>query len=178
MAEENENPEEEGKGGGGSKRLIGIVVILLVFIGAQVGIAMWAIKALTPEDPTLAKLQEEEQLKMEKKLEQTRMGVTLDAPIEVTVNIHGTNGTRYLKTSIQLEYDLEYQQTLGPELDRRKPKIKDIIINILTSKPLVELQTKKGKEDIRNAIKSDINMILPENIGSIRSCYFDEFVIQ
>jgi flagellar FliL protein len=112
---------------------------------------------------------------------QTDMGATLAAPIEITVNINGEEG-RYLKCGVQLEYDPADIQ-LGTELEARKARMKDIIIDIMSSKSLSDLMSNDGKKAIREQIVAEVNNILPEEVGGkplgkVRRSYFDSFIMQ
>lgn len=185
MAEEGNAEAAEGGGEeqkGGMGRWIVILVILLVFIGAEVGLAVFFVNKLTPEDPALKALKAEQDLDRKKREQMTSMGTTLEEPISVTVNIAGTQGERFLKAGVQLEYDAEYV-LLGGAIAERLPKIKNIVIEVLSTRPLPELLTIEGKKKVRDAIVADINMILPQEIdgqevGKIKQCFFNEFVIQ
>jgi len=63
-------------------------------------------------------------------------------------------------------------------------KIKDIIINALSSRTLTELMTSEGKQAVREQILTNVNDILPENddkgkpLGKVSRSYFDSFMIQ
>jgi flagellar FliL protein len=159
--------------------LVGL--ILLLFVGIEVGISVFFVSKL--KEPDLADIQkrnEEEQRQATLK-EQTEIGTTMAAPIEITVNIHGEEG-RYLKCGVQLEYNPADIQ-LGVELEARKARIKDIIIDIMSSKALSELMTNDGKKAIRDQIVSAVNNILPEEsggkpLGKVRRSYFDSFLLQ
>jgi flagellar FliL protein len=156
-------------------------VILLLFIGIEVGIAVFFVGRLKEPDLKEAQKQEEEEQKQAALRKQTEVGATLAAPIEVTVNISGEDG-RFLKCGVQLEYDPAHTK-LGPELDARKARIKDIVLDIMSSRPLSELMTNDGKKAIREQIVADINAILPETLdgkplGKIERSYFDSFMIQ
>ncbi len=185
MADEEKGPGgaegeggEEVKSGGGIKRFLPIIILLIVFLGAQVGIAMWVAGKLQPEDPKLKALEEEKRLEENAKKEMTKMGQTLAAPIEVTVNIAETNGERFLVCGLNFEWDALKYPLMEAELELRKPKIKDIIHDVLRTKSLVELQTKGGKKNITDAICVDVNMTFPEEVGELRSCLIDKFIIQ
>jgi len=154
--------------------------ILLLFVGMQVGMAVFFTNKLKPESAEDIESRDEEAKKREE-LKAKEMGAILAAPIEVTVNINGEDG-RYLKCGIQLEYDPSFVK-LGEELDNRKARIKDIIIDIMSSRSLSELMTNDGKQAIREQIVRDINAILPETVngkplGTINRSYFDSFLMQ
>ncbi|GBU25353.1 flagellar basal body-associated protein flil [Fibrobacteria bacterium R8-3-H12] len=156
-------------------------VILLLFVGIEVGISVFFVGKL--KEPDLADAQ---RLQMEAEKQaalkaQTEMGATMAAPIEITVNISGEEG-RYLKCGVQLEYDPADLQ-LGTELEARKARIKDIVIDIMSSKVLSDLMTNDGKKAIREQIVAEVNNTLPEEVGGkplgkVRRSYFDSFIMQ
>ena len=180
MADEAKEKETQEPSGGGAKRFVPILVLMVIFLGAQVGIAIFISKKLTPVDPKLQALEEEKRLEENERRLATAMGTTMEAPIEVTVNIAETNGERFVVCGIQFEWNAEKHPMMGDELTKRIPKIKDIIINILSTKPLVELQSAEGKRNLTSAILADVNMIFPddESIGTLTNSYIDKFIIQ
>ncbi|MDR2732348.1 MAG: flagellar basal body-associated FliL family protein [Fibromonadaceae bacterium] len=183
--EENDAAAEPGANSGKKAVIIKwaiVGVILLLFIGIEVGISMAAIARIKEEDPADTQKQEAEAEKLAELKAQTSMGATLAAPIELTVNISGEEG-RYLKCGVQLEYDPSYEN-LGVELEARKARMKDIIIDIMSSRPLSDLMTNDGKKSIREQIVAEINTILPETapdgkpMGKVLRSYFDSFIMQ
>ena len=153
-------------------------VILILFIGIEIGIAVVFVNKL--KEPAEAPKQEDTKAADSIK-KFTEKGALLAAPIEVTVNISEEEG-RYLKCGVQLEYE-ENNAKLGLELDARKAHIKNVIIDIMSSRPLSQLMTNDGKRAIREQIVEDINAILPDTLdgkplGKIRRSYFDSFMIQ
>jgi flagellar FliL protein len=158
-----------------------VFLILLLFVGIEVGIAVFFVNTL--REPDLADIQRQN-MEAERQRElkmQTDIGATMAAPIEITVNINGEEG-RYLKCGVQLEYDAEDIQ-LGTELEARKARIKDIIIDIMSSKTLSDLMSNDGKKAIREQIVSAVNNILPAEaagkpLGKVRRSYFDSFIMQ
>jgi len=172
-------PSSEGKSSIIKWAIVG--AILLLFVGIEVGIAVFFVSKL--KEPDLADVQRQK-MEAEKQAAlklQTDMGATMAAPIDITVNISGEEG-RYLKCGVQLEYDAADEQ-LGIELEARKARMKDIIIDIMSSKPLSDLMSNDGKKAIRDQIVTEINTILPEEVGGkplgkVRRSYFDSFVMQ
>ncbi len=151
-------------------------VILLIFIGIMIGMSLYFVDLLNPAEKTVT--QEKEEKDTSQIFEK---GAMLAAPIEVTVNINGEDG-RYLKCGVQLEYD-ENNSKLGLELDARKAHVKNVIIDVMSSRPLSQLVTNDGKRTIRQQIVEDINAILPDSLdgkplGKIKRSYFDSFIIQ
>lgn len=89
------------------------------------------------------------------------------------VNLVTQNGRRYLKTSVTLELS---NPKLEVEIDQKSTVVKDIIIDILSSKSIEEIVTTKGKERIKDEILQRVNQILAD--GVIKNVFFTEFVVQ
>jgi len=158
-------------------------LILLLFIGMQVGMSIFFTRKLNPAP---VNIEDEEAKKQEEFLKaQREAGVTLAAPIEVTVNIIGTDGEDggFLKCGVQLEYSPNFQK-LGEVLEGRKARIKDIVMDILSNRSRSELMTNEGKQAVKEQIVTAVNNILPETddkgkpLGKVSRSYFDSFVIQ
>jgi flagellar protein FliL len=89
------------------------------------------------------------------------------------VNLGDQGGKRYLKTKIALEYGSE---ALGKEMITRLPQLRDMILLLLSSKTLDQIQDIDGKIALRNELMSRINQTLQQ--GRVKNLYFTEFVIQ
>ncbi|MBF0137982.1 MAG: flagellar basal body-associated FliL family protein [Magnetococcus sp. DMHC-1] len=200
MAEEaeQEQQEEEGGGGGGGggggivKILIMVIPALLLgagggyFFGSR-GAEKQVKEAVTKEpQPEKAAKSPGELVGEIYKLE------------PFVVNLNEPRGNRYLKTTVQLEmsggghgkegeakkeegggHGGEGEKKSSPikeELDRRQPQVRDIILQLLTSKTTQELQALDGKFKLREEIQGRLNAIMIN--GQVTSVYFTEFVIQ
>jgi flagellar FliL protein len=175
MAEEKEKQEtqEEEKKEGGSSKLLLIVIIVLLLILLIVG-GLVAYFLLSGGDEEQANQPQEPQ-KVEKRKKVTNMAEI--GPIypldQFIVNLVSNSSSRYLKCKIDIELDApELQQ----EVDKKLPAIRDLIIRILSSKTIEEIQTAKGKEKLKEEVKRKINEFLTS--GEIKHVYFTEFVIQ
>ncbi|QCT94690.1 flagellar basal body-associated protein FliL [Caminibacter mediatlanticus TB-2] len=173
MAEEKENKEVEEKEerkSSGSKLLLIIIIILLLLLLVIGGLVAYFLLSGNDEPQD-----NQEPQKIEKKKKVTNM--TEIGPIypldTFVVNLINSNASRYLKCKIDLELDAPETQQ---EIDKKLPAIRDLIIRILSSKTVEEIQTSKGKEKLKEEIKRKINEIL--TTGEIRNVYFTEFVIQ
>lgn len=92
----------------------------------------------------------------------------------IVVNPAGTNGTRYLSTSIGLE--IKKTEKSAEAMKERTPAIRDILIAILSSKTLDELGSIEGKEIIRKEILERVNLsTTPEHVTKV---YFVDYVLQ
>jgi|SRR5690606_24051393 len=220
MAEENAKgagAAEDGKGEEGgakpakkplNKKIIIIAAILVADLAIMAGLAFFIVGKLKGKetDPVAAALQEREALEKEKKMQLTKIGMVLPKPLPFTVNIGGPGESHYLKCAIQLEWD-DHEAAgggghgagaplhgVGAEIEKRMPKITDIIINILSSQSYAELLKPSGKQKIKEAIVTEINAILPEPAhdekagkdkhagpppsGKLRNAFFTEFIVQ
>jgi len=173
MAEEKEEKseeKEEKKESNGSKLLLIIIVVLLLLLLVIGGLVAYFLLSNNTDDQI-----EQEPKKIEKKHKVSDL--TEIGPIypldQFIVNLVSANADRYLKCKIDLELD---SPDLQKEIDKKLPAIRDLIIRILSSKTVEEIQTAKGKEKLKEEIKRKINSILAN--GEIKHVYFTEFVIQ
>jgi len=172
MAEEKENKEveeKEEKKEGGSKLLLIIIIVLLLLLLVIGGVVAYFLLSSNDQQ------QPQEPQKVEKKHKVSDMSeIGPIYPLDpFIVNLVSSNADRYLKCKIDLELD---SPDLQKEIDKKLPAIRDMIIQILSSKSVEEIQTAKGKEKLKEEIKRKINSIL--TTGEIRHVYFTEFVIQ
>jgi flagellar protein FliL len=95
-------------------------------------------------------------------------------PMEAfVINIAETNGERYLKLVIQLEVSAP---DVVKELEQLKPRLRDSILDLLTSKTYKDLMDLAGKQRLREEIAGRINNILQQ--GKVTKVYFTDFVVQ
>jgi flagellar FliL protein len=159
---EGQAPEETKKSGGLKKTLI-------LFVGLQILMAGSAFVFLKMYlSPKIGAAYEEPA----KKEEEQRGRIYLIK--DVLVNPAGTNGTRYLSTSIGLETsDSEHGSDRFEELT---PIVRDIFIAILSSKTMEELSSIDGKEKLRGEILAQVNeAVKPDSVYRI---YFVDYVLQ
>ncbi|WP_456488084.1 flagellar basal body-associated protein FliL [Caminibacter pacificus] len=174
MAEEKENKEveeKEEKSGGGNKLLLIVIIVLLLLLLIIGGLVAYFL--LSGNDDQADQPQQQQKIEKKKKVaDMTEIGPIY--PLDkFVVNLVSTNADRYLKCKIDLELD---SQELQKEIDKKLPAIRDLIIRILSSKTVEEIQTAKGKEKLKEEIKRKINQML--ETGEVRNVYFTEFVIQ
>ncbi len=174
MAEEKEkqdSQEEEKKEGGSNKLLLIVIIVLLLLLLIVGGLVAYFLLSNNDEEQP----QQQEPKKVEKKKKVADM--TEIGPIypldKFVVNLVSNNSSRYLKCKIDIELD---SPELQQEIDKKLSAIRDLIIRILSSKTIEEIQTSKGKEKLKEEIKKKINSFLTS--GEIRHVYFTEFVIQ
>jgi flagellar protein FliL len=179
-----DSPAPEKKSGGFMKMLISFAVIQVVLaVGAFFVVKMVLVPKMQA-NPAAA-VEKKAEVKVEEKPKEIVLIENL------IVNPAGTNGTRYLSTSIGLEVEKETQaeesksegegegEGKGAEGGRMKqltPVIRDILIAILSSRTLEELSSIEGKEAVRKEILEKVQIALGEI--KLSKVYFVDYVLQ
>jgi flagellar FliL protein len=93
-------------------------------------------------------------------------------PLETfLVNLSGSRGRKLVKINMELEMS---SADVQEEVEKIKPKIRDYIIIIISSKTYAEISTKEGKDALREEIKNQVNLFLTK--GQIVKVFFTEFI--
>ncbi|EAK1943840.1 flagellar basal body-associated protein FliL [Campylobacter jejuni] len=176
MDEELENEETKKKKGGS---LVIIIVILLFVLLLIMGVIAWLISSSSSDESEVKEAPKEEAKANKPKVSApTQRGSDFANigpmyPLDpFTLNLLSDSGSRYVKCTIELEQNSEL---LKPELDKKVPVIRDIIIRTLTAKTFEEVSTQKGKERLKDELVGKINEILTD--GFIKNVYFTDFVV-
>jgi len=171
MAEEEvqeEQIEEQPK----KKKPIGLIIIIVVLFLVIIGMGVAMFMFMNSDN-----LEENNQQKVEKVEKKTSISDenSLEKQTEeLIVNIQGT-GRTYLKIQMTLVFDNE---TFDEEIYNKKvPYITDTIIGVLSSKVKEEIATYGGKIDLKDELKSKLNMMLPKEL-EISKILFTTFVMQ
>ncbi len=92
---------------------------------------------------------------------------------DLIVNPAGTNGTRFLLTTVGVEVDSPQAKA---ELEKKDIQVRDALISIFTSKGLDQL----GRVDQREILRSEIAQRIGEMLtaGKPKNVYFGKFIIQ
>lgn len=89
------------------------------------------------------------------------------------VNLADPKGKRYLKVRIELELE---NKEIVDRATKAAPKLRDMVIMMLTSLDFEEIMTPEGKIRVRDELLERFNEALrPDQIKNI---YFTEFVVQ
>ncbi len=89
------------------------------------------------------------------------------------VNIRDESSDRYLK--IVIELDISDKNYIA-EINQLKPKLRDNVLDLLSSKTYKDVMDISGKQRLREEIMVRLNSFLTG--GKIVKVYFTEFVIQ
>ncbi|MFH1215707.1 MAG: flagellar basal body-associated FliL family protein [Pseudomonadota bacterium] len=89
------------------------------------------------------------------------------------VNLADPKGSRYLKMTISIE--VETVET-SERITKLAPKLRDIVIMMLTSLSFEEVMTPEGKLRIRDELLERFSRVTKPD--KIKNIYFSEFVVQ
>jgi flagellar basal body-associated protein FliL len=92
---------------------------------------------------------------------------------DIVVNPSGTNGTRYLCTTVALEIT---NPLVEEEATAREAQVRDLLIEILSRRTVTELSSLEMRDHIRDEIARSVNTLLTS--GEIDGVYFSNFVLQ
>jgi len=92
---------------------------------------------------------------------------------DVIVNPAGTNGTRFLLTTVGFEINGVEREK---EVEKMEVQVRDVLNTILTSKGLEDLSGNEQREALRKEILQKVGAMLPA--GSLTNVYFSKFIIQ
>ncbi len=87
------------------------------------------------------------------------------------VNLAQSRGRKLAK--INLEFEVS-NDAVKEEIEKVKPKIRDMVIMLISEKSLVEVSSKEGKDKLREEIRTQVNLFL--NKGQIKNVFFTEFI--
>ncbi len=182
MAEEKEAKAEEGGGKKKSplKLIIILVVVLVLLLGGAFAAYMFLFKSKGGQEAG-AHTEEKAPAKDEKKAKDDKgkkkggekAKTVVYSMGAIIVNLADQGVQRYLKVQIAVELD---NPKLEEEVKKREPQIKDIIISVLSSKTVSDVNNPQGKIALKQEIIKRANMVLTE--GEITDLFFSEFIVQ
>jgi len=91
----------------------------------------------------------------------------------IVVNLSGTMGTRYLKTSFLVT---GADPAIKGTFEGAKPRLTDVTLNVLSSLTLADLEEPGAKNVIREKLVTAYNQALGRKVAE--QVYFSDFVIQ
>jgi len=151
----NETAPKSGQGGSIKWIIVGILVLLIV--GASVVGSVYFLTKSTGE-----------------KKEQPVAGIPWPSePLSFIVNLASDGGDRYLKAT--MVFEVANPASLH-ELEMAESRIRDAIIDLLSSKSQADLADSSGKQRLREEIIVRVNGTTPT--GRISRVNLREFVIQ
>jgi flagellar FliL protein len=91
----------------------------------------------------------------------------------VVVNLAGTMGTRYLKTSFLVT---GADSSIKGIFEANKPRLTDVTLNVLSSLSLADLEEPGAKNVLREKLVAAYNQALGKKVAD--QVYFSDFVVQ
>ncbi|RDU65202.1 flagellar basal body-associated FliL family protein [Helicobacter sp. MIT 14-3879] len=156
-----------------SKTIIIIISVLLILLIA-IGIAFYLMVKVPEEkiqqNPTIP--QEDNTPTTQTNAKYIRIGPIFKLD-QFIVNLANQNGRRYLKVNVELEMTTK---ELENELTSKRAPIRDIIIDILSSKSAEEIGTTRGRYKTKDEITQRLNEILVD--GKIRNTFLTDMAVQ
>ncbi|MCE5198767.1 MAG: flagellar basal body-associated FliL family protein [Armatimonadota bacterium] len=111
-----------------------------------------------------------------KKHEKVKLPTTEMTLGEFVVNLADTNQVRYLKTIIVIDVEGAVKSEGGEKEASADPKLRDAVIEVLSSKCFSDLNQPGGKEKLKKDIITAVNKRLEE--AKAVDVYFSEFAMQ
>jgi flagellar protein FliL len=164
-------PQPSGSSGGKPTLFILLAVINMAVVMA-VGVMLYLGQKKKEAEPGVdAVVKGELETKHEEEKSKEFIGKLV--PLETfLVNVSGSRGRKLVKMNMELEVtNAEVQE----EIEKIKPKIRDYIIIIASSKTFAEISTREGKDALREEIRNQLNLFLTK--GQITRVYFTEFIL-
>lgn len=177
MAEEKtaEAADSGGASSGGSSgqkpTLFIILAIFNMLVVGGVGAMLYLDKQHKAKEPGIDDvIKGEYEKQQQEEVKEDFIGKLI--PLETfLVNLSGSRGRKLAKVNMEMEVSNDEVQE---EIEKLKPKIRDIIIIILSSKSYAQVSTKEGKNALRDEIRDQVNLFLTK--GRIKRVYFTEFI--
>lgn len=156
---------------GGKPTLFIILAIINMLVVMGVGAMLYLDRQKKAAEPGIEDVIQGEQQALEEEA-RSKDFIGQLVPLETfLVNLSGSRGRKLVKINMELEMSSPEAQE---EVEKIKPKIRDYIIIIVSSKSYAEISTKEGKDALRDEIKNQVNLFLTK--GSINKVYFTEFL--
>ncbi len=156
--------------------LIGALVMVLI-IGAIVIIMLMGGSAEDPnatQDHGAPAAQTQQAVAAPKQRSQDFFNIGMIQTLDTfVVNLLSESGSRFLKASMNLELS---EEALAPEIEKKIPLIRDIVIRTLSSKTYEDVSTTKGKEQLKDELVTRINEVLRD--GYVKNVFFTDFIVQ
>ncbi len=168
MAEEV--TEEQSK-----SSLKSIVILLAIVILAELTFVFYIITSVKTAESELIVEKKEEQVQND---DSTVISIAYSEPIQILVNVKGTDGDRYFKAEFVIEYDGGAYPLLAEHLLTQKPRFKDIAINIFSNQDMNVLDNAKIREKYSAELLSEIRKYIPAEKGEVKNILINEWLIQ
>ncbi|MCK5708807.1 MAG: flagellar basal body-associated FliL family protein [Candidatus Aureabacteria bacterium] len=172
MGEEEKTPEVEQEGAEGKKSFFSKKNIIILGGLAALLLVVSLVVVLFVIKPMFAKEEQADDVDIES-IGKKSAGVIYEVKDEFIVNVAGTGATRYLKVALAFEVEDGGTQS---EMGDRITEIRDLVIIILGTKKLDQLDNIAARDEIKREILNKVNDILKS--GHALNVFYTDFVIQ
>ncbi len=172
MADKDEDLDLDVKGGGKSNTLLLIILIVLLLVVGGGGAAFFLMGDKDQgEEAAAAEGEHAAEAVEEKETHYLELGK------EFVVNLEDNRKVNYLQVEIQVMARSSEPLTI---IEENMPLVRNKVMLILSSQKYEELNTREGKEKLREAIKQAIQEILHEESANanIEAVYFTSLIMQ
>lgn len=154
---------------GGMSKVVKMMMILIVLLLIGAGVAYFFTTNIqgnqgVTDAPAIA---------LDRAGDQPISGIIVDLET-FTINLADPGASKFLKMTLSLE--ITSSKKAEAEVTANIPKIRDIIITVVSSRTYEEIRTERGQTIFKNDIKTRINAFLKE--GRVINVYKKEFVAQ
>ena len=170
VPEPQETPEDAASAGDKTKKLMGLLLRVGIFValaGAAFAVALFVLRPLFPPLKVGATPPPPE------KAAPAKFGRVISLE-SVVVNVAQTEGRRYLKATIQLE--VAEDEKVVKEVESRKVQIIDLLVATLAKKTLTDVTTPDALDRLRGELYERISQEFDKE--KVRRIFITEFVVQ
>jgi len=178
VADEGVQRKSDGAESAGSGNKLQFIVLLVNVVAlVAVAVMFWLNASKHSDNVSLQDI--EEQRNAEAKTEGGGDGSEGVAPEthyvdeSFMVNLSGSEGKHFAKVDVSIQIENDFVKA---ELEKIRPKIRDFIVIMLSSKSIDQISTADGVEFLREEIRNKINGYLTK--GEIRDVLFTNFIVQ
>ena len=92
-----------------------------------------------------------------------------------------SEANRFLKATLVLELEVEHRKAkeilaFGEEMKKREAQISDIVIRVINGRTFMEVNSPRGKGELKEAIRKELNKVLAR--GEVKTVLFTSFAAQ
>lgn len=161
-------------GPGSNNKLVFIVLIVNVVALVAVAAMFWMNASKQSQNVSLQDIEEQRQAEATVKdeaAEATQQSHYIDESF--MVNLSGSEGKHFAKVDVSIQVENDFVKA---ELEKIRPKVRDFIVIMLSSKSVDQLSTADGVEFLREEIRNKINGYLTK--GEVKDVLFTNFLVQ
>ncbi|MGE0761696.1 MAG: flagellar basal body-associated protein FliL [Bdellovibrionales bacterium] len=174
MAEANTAPAPAPapSGGGGQKPTLFIILTIVnMAVVLGIGAMLYLGQKKKAAEPGIDQVIKGESATQEEEGKNTEFIGKLIPMETFLVNLAQSRGRKLAKLNMEFEVTSDEVQQ---EIEKLKPRIRDMVIMIISDKSLAQVSSKEGKDALREEIRNQVNLFLTK--GQIKNVYFTEFI--